>query len=232
MLPQLLKQLTPEMNIAVFVVLHLTKRSIGEMLLKRLQKSTVLKCKMPHHEEAIKAGHIYISPPDHHIILKGDAILLGKGPMENRYRPSIDTLFRSAAVAHSAYVIGIILSGLLEDGASGMMAIRRSGGTCIIQRPEEAKYGDMPLSVTRYLEPDYAIPVGEMGKAISAISAKPRKKSKVPQELVAEARIAENVSIGIDHVKKLGTQSLFSCPDCGGGLWEVGGNGKNPTVAM
>lgn len=125
-----------------------------------------------------------------------------------------------------SYVIGIILSGLLEDGASGMMAIRRSGGVCIIQRPEEAKYPDMPLSVTRHLKPDFSIPVEEMGKAISDISSKARRKSKILVDLVVEARIAENVSIGINNLQEIGTNSLYSCPDCGGGLWKIKSNGE------
>lgn len=225
-LPDLLRQFTPEMNIAVFVVMHLTKKAIGDMLVERLQKHTVLKCKIPKHKEVIRSGHIYVARPDHHMMLKGNTILVGKGPMENRYRPSIDALFRSAAAEHSSYVIGIILSGFLEDGAWGMMAIRRSGGTCIIQHPEEAKYPDMPLSVARHLKPDFSISVKDMGRAILSVLSKTRKKSQVPGNVIAEARLAEKVSIGMDNLKELGTHSLYSCPDCGGGLWEIKANGE------
>src|SRR5438105_497166 len=115
-LPDLLRQFTPEMNIAVFVVLHLSKASVGEILTDRLQKHTVFRCRLPRHNEAIKSGHVYVARPDQHMMIKGNKIMLGKGPMENRYRPSIDALFRSAAVEHDSYTIGIILSGLLEDG--------------------------------------------------------------------------------------------------------------------
>jgi two-component system chemotaxis response regulator CheB len=225
-LTEFFDSLTPDLNIAVFVVLHLTKRSIGDLLVARLQKHTTFTCKIPHHKEKIKTGHIYVAPPDHHMMLKSDEILLGRGPMENRYRPSIDALFRSAAVAYNSSVIGIVLSGLLEDGASGMMAIKRSGGVCIIQQPEEAKYPDMPLAVTRHLKPDFSIPVEKMGNAIKVTSAKPRKKGKVPEELIIEARIAESVHIGIDDLKDIGTHSVYSCPDCGGGLWEIKSNGE------
>jgi two-component system chemotaxis response regulator CheB len=225
-LPDLLRQFTAQMNVAVFVVLHLSKKPVGDMLVDRLQKHTAFTCKLPRNKEVIKTGHVYVAPPDHHMIIKGNKILLGKGPLENRYRPSIDALFRSAAVEYDSYTIGIILSGLLEDGVSGMMAIRRSGGMCIIQQPEEAKHPDMPLAVSRQLKPDFAIPVEEMGKAILDISTKPTKKKKIPEELVKEARIAERVSIGIDQLKEIGTNSLYSCPDCGGGLWEVGQRGQ------
>jgi two-component system chemotaxis response regulator CheB len=138
-LPELLEQFNPDMNIAVFIVVHQSKRPFGDMLAERLQKHTTFKCSLPRHNETISSGHIYIARPDCHLMIKGDRILIGKGPMENRYRPSIDALFRSAAVEYGSHVIGIVLSGLLEDGASGMMAIRRSGGTCIIQSPGRSR---------------------------------------------------------------------------------------------
>src|SRR5688572_12763233 len=156
-LPQLLSQFTSDMNMAVFVVVHLSKRSIGDILADRLQQHTQLTCKIPDHNEAIKTRYVYIAMPDHHMMIRDNKILLGKGPMENRYRPSIDALFRSAAVHHNSNTIGIILSGLLEDGALGMMAIKRSGGSCIVQLPEEAKYPDMPLSVLQNLKADYTV---------------------------------------------------------------------------
>jgi two-component system, chemotaxis family, protein-glutamate methylesterase/glutaminase len=138
MVPELLKQLTPEMNIAVLVVIHLSKRAVGDMLVNRLKNFTSYTCKIPEHGETIKSKHVYIAKPDHHLMIAKNKILLGKGPMENRYRPSVDALFRSAAAFHGPRVIGIILTGLLEDGAAGMLAIKRAGGICIIQDPHEA----------------------------------------------------------------------------------------------
>jgi two-component system, chemotaxis family, protein-glutamate methylesterase/glutaminase len=221
-LPKLLSQLTPDMNIAVFIVVHVTKRAIGQMLTDRLQKHTTFTCKMPRNNEQIKSHYIYVARPDHHMMIKDNKILIGKGPMENRYRPSIDALFRSAAVHHNTKTIGIILSGLLEDGAAGMSAIKRSGGSCIVQLPEDAPYPDMPLAVMRNLKPDYAERVDDMANALTAIMRKTKKAAKVPQELVKEAEIAENVNVGIEYVGELGKHSVYSCPDCGGGLWELG----------
>jgi two-component system, chemotaxis family, protein-glutamate methylesterase/glutaminase len=225
-LPELIMQLDSMTNTSVFVVLHFSKRAIGDMLVKRIQKYTSLKCSIAAHNEVVKAGRIYVAKPDHHLLLKDDRILLGKGPMENRYRPSIDALFRSAAVTYGSHVIGIILSGMLEDGASGMQAIKRCGGYCIVQAPEDARYPDMPLSVLRNLKPDYSIPVGQMGNAISEIMKnwKPGK-IKPPKDIAREAEIAESVTIGMNGLKDVGAPSLFSCPDCGGGLWEFKSNG-------
>jgi two-component system chemotaxis response regulator CheB len=226
-LPVLLKQLTKDMDIAVLIVIHLSRHSIGEMLVSRLQKETSLTCKMPRHGETIKANHVYMARPDHHLMVKDNKILLGKGPMENRYRPSIDSLFRSAAASYGPRVIGIILTGMLEDGAGGMLAIKRSGGICMIQDPNEAKYPDMPRAVLNVLQPDFSLPVTEMGKAIAGVlaSRKKRLNGKIPEDIKQEAQLAERVYIGIDKLKELGDHSLFSCPDCGGGLWEMETNG-------
>jgi two-component system, chemotaxis family, protein-glutamate methylesterase/glutaminase len=224
-LPELLRQIHSEMHVAVFVVLHLSKRSIGDLLVKRLQKSTDMKCEIPANGTDVEAGCVYIAKPDHHLMVRDNRILIGKGAMENRYRPSVDALFRSAAVEYNSRAIGIILSGLLEDGVAGMQAIKRCGGSCIVQMPEEAKYADMPLSVLRNLHPDYTISVEEMGRAIAKIMKKPRKKEKVPLDLAREAQIAASVNIGIDALDDVSTHSLYSCPDCGGGLWEFKSNG-------
>jgi two-component system chemotaxis response regulator CheB len=228
LLPQLIKQFTPEMNIVVLVVMHLSKRAIGDMMVSRLQKSTSYPCKIPRQGETLKTRHIYIAKPDHHLIIKGSKMLVGRGPMENRYRPSIDTLFRSAAATHGADVIGIVLTGMLEDGAIGMVAIRRAGGVCIIQDPNEAQYPDMPMAVLNQLKPDFSVPVSEMGKALSTVLERKRNKTKrsIPADIVKEARIAEQVQIGIEPLKEIGAHSVYSCPDCGGGLWELNGTGN------
>jgi two-component system, chemotaxis family, protein-glutamate methylesterase/glutaminase len=227
LLPALIKQFTEDMNIVVLVVMHLSKRAIGEMLVSRLQKATTYTCKIPRHGETLKTRHIYVAKPDYHLAVKGNKILVGNGPMENRYRPSVDTLFRSAAAYHGQRAIGIVLTGMLEDGAAGMLAIRRAGGVCIIQDPGEAKYPDMPMAVLNQLKPDFAVPVSQMGEVISRVLKRKKKRAKhlIPADIVTEARIAERVQIGIDVMKEIGTHSLFSCPECGGGLWEMNQNG-------
>lgn len=156
------------------------------------------------------------------MLVKDHRFLLGAGPEENRFRPSIDVLFRSAAVAYSSHAIGIILSGLLDDGISGMWAIKRSGGTCIVQDPNQAEYPDMPLSVINNMDVDHVATLDEIGPLIAkATIAKKARKQAVPKDVVTESKIAEQTAVGIDDVRKLDVeQSLFACPDCGGGLWE------------
>jgi two-component system chemotaxis response regulator CheB len=224
-IPQLLKQLDPALNIAVLVVFHLAKMSVAELFLRRLQKSTTLKCELSRNEVTFKRGHVYLAAPDHHLLVRNSKLMLGKGPMENRYRPSIDATFRSAAAYHDHKVIGIVLSGMLEDGAAGMLAIKRAGGTCIIQDPNETDYSDMVEAVMRNLKPDFTVPIEQMGDVIEKIIKKPPRKSRIPKDVKLESQIAERVSIGMDDLKKLGMNSVYSCPDCGGGLWEMNSNG-------
>jgi two-component system chemotaxis response regulator CheB len=224
-IPQLLKQLNANLNIVVLIVFHMAKMSVAELFLKRLQKFTALKCGLARNGEAIKRGHLYLAAPDHHLLMKDSKLMLGKGPMENRYRPSIDATFRSAAAYHDHKVIGIVLSGMLEDGAAGMLAIKRAGGTCIVQDPNETDYSDMVQAVIRNLKPDFTIPVDQMGEVIERVTKKPPRKSRIPKDIKLESQIAERVSIGMDDLKKLGENSIYSCPDCGGGLWEMNSNG-------
>ena len=225
-LPGLLRQLTEIMDFPIFVVLHLTRQPIGKLVLQRLQKNTTFTCTIPRHGDRIGASHIYLAPPDYHMMVKKDQILISHGPMENRYRPSVDTLFRSAAAHFGPRVIGIVLSGMLEDGAAGMSAIRRSGGICVVQDPNEAQYPDMPQAVLSGLKPDVMLPANEIAPAISKLVSKRKiRKRRIPEDVIKEAEIAEKVYVGIDHVEGLGEPSVFSCPDCGGRLWEIDHNG-------
>ncbi len=225
-MPSLLSQFKKEMNVAVLVVLHLSKRSIGQLLVTRMQKHASFTCKIPKHGEQIKPQHIYFCQPDHHMLVKDEKILLGRGPVENRYRPSIDALFRSAAAYYDSSCIGIVLTGMLEDGASGMLAIKRSGGFCIVQDPDEAKYPDMPNAVIQLLKPDFTLPISKMGETVSLIIEKPkRKKVRIPQDIKQEAEIAERINLGDFSLKPFGNPSFASCPDCGGKLFEMDENG-------
>jgi two-component system chemotaxis response regulator CheB len=214
-------QLTPEMYMAVFVVLHVTPNSATDHLLQRIQKNTSYECEIARNETVVEAGHIYMADSDRHLVVKKGTMLLGEGPVENRWRPSIDVLFRSAAAAYDGRVIGIILSGLMQDGTAGMLAIKRSGGTLIVQDPGQAEYPDMPRSVLDNMEVDYCLPLEQIGQVLLEKSKNGVHRHTVPKDVLAEAEIAEKAAIGIDKLKEIGEKSLFSCPDCGGGLWEM-----------
>ena len=219
---ELVSQIPAGINAAVLVVLHLAKTGLGDILAIRLQKHTRLPCKIAEDQEIVKPGQIYLAPANAHLLVKENKLILGHGPTENRFRPSIDVLFRSMAVNYGEQAIGIILTGFLSDGASGMLAIKKSGGHCIVQDPNEAEYPDMPLSVLDSLDVDHSVPLKEMGKIILGISKIKRNKSVSPPATVAlESKISEQAATGIEVVSQLGEKSVFACPDCGGGLWNV-----------
>lgn len=220
---ELMAQVTEEMDAAIFVVLHSPHSAYADVLMQRLQKNSVFTCKMAENDEAFQPKHLYFAVPDRHLILKKGKIILGQGPVENRWRPSIDVLFRSAAVAYDGRVIGVILTGLLEDGVAGMQIVKECGGTCIIQDPQQAEYPDMPQSVLRYVEVDYCTSLQQI-----AIILQEKTKDDVetghpiPKRIQKEAEIAERVAIGIENMESLSNgRSPYSCPDCGGALWEI-----------
>lgn len=220
---ELMAQFTEEMDAAIFVVLHTPSASFADVVLQRLQRHSVFTCKLAEDGEPIRPRHFYLAVADRHLLVRKGRVLLGQGPVENRWRPSIDVLFRSAAVAYNSRTIGIVLTGLLEDGAAGMQFIKACGGTCIVQDPSEAEYPDMPLSVLRNVAVDYCTTLQRIAfiiqeKARNGINP----PAPVPARLAKEAEIAERVALGIELAAGLGDkQSPYSCPECGGATWEI-----------
>jgi two-component system chemotaxis response regulator CheB len=207
--------------VAFFIVIHMSKHSQPKVIAHQLQKTTEYICKVAEDGETIRSGYIYISPADHHMIVKPGKIRLVHGPHENRWRPSIDVLFRSAVAAYDSHVTGIILSGLLDDGTSGMSTINRSGGICIVQEPSEAEYDDMPLSVINNVPVDHRVLIQDMGYIIADELSKPSSNLPIPEDVRIEAEITERMVSGVPEMEKIGTHSNFTCPDCGGNLWEI-----------
>lgn len=219
---ELTAQLTADMDAAFLIVLHLSYLPGQDSFVKRLQQYTDLTCKMAEDGETISSRYLYVAVPNKHLVVKDNQLILGNGPPENRWRPSIDVLFRSAAAAYNSRVIGIILTGMLQDGTAGMIAIKKCGGTCIVQDPNQAEYSEMPSYVLQNTEVDYCIPLEEMGTVISEKTGNGIPEPyPVPEDVKIEAQIAEKAVVDMNVLKKLGNHSVFTCPDCGGGLWEI-----------
>jgi len=218
-LEELVIQLKPEMDAAFFVVLHLSRKGVGDVLFQRLQQHSVVLCKVAVNEEVIKKGTVYLAPPDEHLLIDKEKVLLGKGAPENRWRPSINNLFRSAAANYNSRVIGIILTGLLDDGTAGMSTIKRSGGIAIVQNPNEADYPDMPISVLENMDVDYVESLSNMGTLLSEIITDTNPVPfEVPPDILMETAMDKRVSTNVNELKQF-QKSEFNCPDCGGGLW-------------
>lgn len=221
-LMQLTAQFPKDFPASIFIVKHMSAETTGEVLVSALNASGGLPCEHAYNEQPFQSGHIYLAPSDQHILLVKGKILVTKGARENRYRPAIDPLFRSAAVAYGNHVVGIILTGYLDDGTSGMLAIKRCGGTCIVQDPVDAAYPDMPRSVIANVGADYCLPIAEMGMLLSdLVHRKLPSRKQPPKDIIIEAEIAQRVLSDLPSVEALGKQVPFNCPDCGGVLWQI-----------
>jgi two-component system, chemotaxis family, protein-glutamate methylesterase/glutaminase len=128
---------------------------------------------------------------------------------------------RSAAASYSNRAIGVILTSALDDGTTGMLAIKRSGGICIVQDPNEGEYPDIPLSVLNNMEVDYSISLAKMGDIIFETTQGEQELIAAPPDIIVESEIAERVVVDYDNVRKIGEKSIYACPDCGGGLWAI-----------
>lgn len=222
-LKKLISQLLNDFPLPIMVVHHISADATGNVLLNELNNLGTVTCRHAKSGENLKPGHLYLAPSDHHLMIGEDLkILVTKGARENRYRPAIDPLFRSAAIGFGTGVIGILLTGYLDDGTAGMKAIKRCGGTCIVQDPADAEYPAMPKNALNNVEIDYCLPISEMGALLyKIIPQKLRKRKPVPKDLLTEATIAERVLSDLSSVNKLGDQVPFNCPGCGGVLWKV-----------
>jgi len=204
-------------------VQHMSADGTADGLVWAINKAGELPCTQARNGEAFVRGHVYLSPSDHHMMVGKGEILVTKGAQENRSRPGIDPLFRSAAVAYGNRVIGVLLTGLLDDGTAGLSAIKRCGGTCVVQDPKDAAYPDMPQSALNQVAVDHCLPLSEMGALLSTlVLRKPGKRRPVPKDIVIEGKIAERVLSDLGSVDALGDQVPFNCPGCGGVLWKVG----------
>ena len=191
-LKSILLALPEGLPIAVFVVVHCWPASPAMLapLLDRAGAS--LKVKHARDGDKVIAGTVLVAPPDRHLIIKSGFVRVVRSPRENQWRPAIDILFRSAAVAYGARVVGVILSGALDDGTAGARAIQRCGGTTIVQAPTDAQFPDMPYLAARHTVVDHVLPHDQIAGAIQrAVAQTPNKLSLVPEDLAAEVQFAE-----------------------------------------
>ncbi|PRY85428.1 chemotaxis protein CheB [Mongoliibacter ruber] len=223
-LKELIIQIPKDFPLPVLVVRHISPDATGNILLDALNKLDTINCMHAINGEGLKPGNLYFAPSDHHLLIgKGHKMLVTKGAHENRSRPAIDPLFRSAAVEFGSGAIGVLLTGYLDDGTSGMKAIKKCGGVCIVQDPNEAEYPDMPRNALNNVRVDYCLPIADMGTLLTKlVSRKLPKRKKIPEEILIEAKIADRVLSDLNSVDKLGDQVPFNCPGCGGVLWKVG----------
>jgi two-component system chemotaxis response regulator CheB len=214
----ILSQLDPKISAAVLVVLH-SAENAQRYLARILERQTPLRVRYGEDHEPIELGTITIAPPDRHLIVKPGEVRVVRGPKENNFRPAIDALFRSAANTYVGRVIGVILSGLLDDGAHGLFQVKQQGGVTIAQSPDEAPEPSMPRAAIELVGVQYVLTAKEIGPLLNSltqgaedIESRPRQE----QRDIAEGRAAGLRIAGVDS-----PTSPFSCPQCGGALWEL-----------
>lgn len=216
----LVSGLPADLPAAVFIVLHMPTTATSA-LPEVLSRYTTLPVSTAVEGAPIELGHLYIAPPDHHLFFQDDTIQLNRGPRENGHRPAVDPLFQSAARAYGPRVIGVILSGVLDDGAMGLSVIKERGGTAIVQDPTDALFPGMPASSLEATQVDAIARADELGQLLGDLSmAEMNREGAVPMPDTSSSTddIAE-LEAWEQHDRS--NPSVFTCPDCHGTLFEV-----------
>jgi two-component system chemotaxis response regulator CheB len=207
---------------AVLVVVHMSPDS-PRVIADILNRAGPLPCQYAQDQEVIRQGHLYLAPPNNHLLVEPGRLRVMRGPRENRVRPAVDPLFRTAAVAYGARTVGVILTGDLNDGTAGLIAVKRAGGIALVQDPADALYPSMPQSAMRAVEVDDVVPLAQMASLLCQVAGQP-----VPAETAAllpheqeENAMVQGADRGRHRGAAIGEPSGFVCPDCGGGLYEI-----------
>jgi two-component system, chemotaxis family, protein-glutamate methylesterase/glutaminase len=217
----LLQQFGPEFPAAVFVVCHLMPDGSNH-LVDIFNTAGPLVAREAADNDEFEHGIVHVAPADRHLLVKQGYMRVTRGPRENRWRPAIDPLFRSAAVAYGPRVVGVVLSGMLDDGTAGLVAIKRCGGITIVQDPDEAAFPDMPRTALANVKIDHCLPIAEIGALIRKLASEPAPKpvGTPPNDLEAEVRITETGYSDPDMTARIGELTALSCPECGGPIWQ------------
>jgi two-component system chemotaxis response regulator CheB len=213
-------KLPPDLPAAVLVVLHLPDSS-RSALPSILHRAGPLPAAHPRDGMPLAPGQIVVAPPNHHLTVLDGAVRLTHGPRENGHRPAIDPLFRSAARWYGPRVIGVVLSGTLDDGTAGQMAIAAAGGATVVQDPDDALYPGMPRSVLEHLSVDHIAPATELGLMLGMLAGQPlpeNRRAKPSPSLRAETAMSESPPLA--GTEPVGDPAGLGCPQCGGSLYE------------
>jgi two-component system chemotaxis response regulator CheB len=178
----------------------------------------------PVDGEPLRPACIYVAPPDHHLLVEPERVRVTRGPKENRFRPAVDALFRSAAYAFGSRVIGVVLSGYLDDGAAGLWAVKDRGGIAIVQDPAEALHPSMPNHALQNVEVDYVVGIRTIIDLLVSLTQEPvtmEGAAPMAKSIEIENRIAFEDNALEAGVMTLGSISPYTCPECHGTLVQL-----------
>lgn len=228
-LQTLVQDLPPEFPAAVLVVLHVA--STGTSVLPQiLARQGPLPATFARDRDELRRGQIFVAPADHHMLVHDGRVRLTRGPRENGHRPAIDPLFRSAGRAAGERTIAVVMSGLLDDGASGLRFIKASGGAAVVQDPDDALFPSMPKAAMALAHVDRIVPASSMASVLCALIEESIELGQEEVSVPAGAVPADQDTEGADRVEledPVDTAALLhgpptglTCPECGGALWE------------
>jgi two-component system, chemotaxis family, protein-glutamate methylesterase/glutaminase len=220
-LTDILGALPGDLPVPILAVVH-TPASRESNLPQVLSAAGPLPSSFVTRDQRLEPGHVYVAPPDYHVLITRIGATLNHGPKENGFRPAIDPLFRSAARIHGPRVMGVILSGALDDGAYGLKLVKDAGGIAVVQDPEQALVQSMPLSALQYVAVDHVLRTAAIASLITESTRPTEERNTMPREKEKESEPVGQEEITIEEMKQeFGDASALTCPDCGGALWEI-----------
>ena len=222
--------LPADLDASIFIVWHMAPDVTG-ILPQVLNKYGQLDAANARDGEAIMPGRIYVSPPDQHLLIDDGYVRVTHGPKENRFRPAVDPLFRSAAYTYGSRVIGVVLTGALDDGTSGLWTIKEAGGLAVVQNPADAEVSSMPENALAAVAVDYCLPASEIAGLLVTLSQEtaPQITNSMKQTARTKAEIdsaAEDSEAALALFKS-GKLTPYTCPDCGGVLAQLQEGGRS-----
>jgi two-component system chemotaxis response regulator CheB len=222
---QLVSTLPANFPAPIFVVQHMAPYA-QSVLPQLMSNVSPLPAKHPLDGETVRPGTIYVAPPDHHLLIEDDKVLVKRGPKENRFRPSVDALFRSAAYGYGPRVIGVVLTGYLDDGTSGLWCIQRLGGVTVVQDPEDAASSAMPTNALEFVEADHVVPLAGLSALLVQLTAQkaptsPKVAKADVERMEIEFSIAKRGNAFELGIIDKGELTPFTCPDCHGALTKL-----------
>ena len=215
--------LPPGLLATVLIVLHVPPTGVNA-LPSILARGCALPVRSAQSNDVLQPGQVLVARPDHHLLVVDGRVLLTRGPRENGHRPAVDVLFRSAARALGPRVLGVVLSGALDDGSAGLVAVRTRGGVGIVQDPKDALHAGMPTNAIAAAQPEFVLPVAEIPGVLSRLVGTEADwpSDFSPSDLVeTEVAVAEMEPKALHDMDRPGIPSGLSCPDCHGVLFEI-----------
>jgi two-component system chemotaxis response regulator CheB len=220
-LTRLFQELPADLTASMFIVVHVGAHG-NNLLAGILDEKSAMRITTAQDGETLERGHVYIAPADRHLLVIGDKLRLGNGPRENLARPAIDPLFRSVGVSYGPRAIAVVLTGMLNDGASGLADLKRCGGITVVQNPTDAVAAEMPWGALQASDVDYRAPLADMAKLLTHLSTEEAEPAPgVPEEIKLEIDIALGHRTDSEVTARLGDPVALSCPACGGVMSQI-----------